>query len=116
MLLTNATLATLTGGAGYGLTPRGAVLGARYGALSADHLEYANAEDARALAESGTVAVLLPGAFYTLRETQAPPVQAFRDAGVPMAVATDCNPGSSPMTSMLLAMHMACKLFRLTPE
>ena len=76
----------------------GAALAARYGALSADHVEYANADDAKAMAESGTVAVLLPGAFYTLRETQMPPVAAFREAGVPMALATDCNPGSSPVT------------------
>ncbi|MEL7466529.1 MAG: imidazolonepropionase [Pseudomonadota bacterium] len=94
----------------------GARLAARYGALSADHLEYADAGDAAAMATAGTVAVLLPGAFYTLRETQAPPVQALRDAGVPIAVATDCNPGSSPMASLLLAMNMACTLFRLTPE
>ncbi|WP_373356311.1 imidazolonepropionase [Pseudoroseicyclus sp. CXY001] len=94
----------------------GAALAARYGALSADHLEYASAEDAAAMAASGTVAVLLPGAFYTLRETQAPPVQAFRDAGVPMALATDCNPGSSPLASLLLALNMGCTLFRLTPE
>jgi len=94
----------------------GTALAARHGALSADHVEYASAEDARALAEPGTVAVLLPGAFYTLRETQAPPVQAFRKAGVAMAVATDLNPGSSPLGSLLLAMNMACTLFRLTPE
>jgi len=94
----------------------GTALAARYGALSADHVEYASAEDARLLADAGSVAVLLPGAFYTLRETQAPPVQAFRDAGVPMAVATDLNPGSSPLGSLLLAMNMACTLFRLTPE
>jgi len=94
----------------------GTALAARYGALSADHVEYASAEDARALAGAGSVAVLLPGAFYTLRETQAPPVQAFRDAGVAMAVATDLNPGSSPLGSLLLAMNMACTLFRLTPE
>jgi len=94
----------------------GTALAARYGALSADHVEYASAEDARLLANAGSVAVLLPGAFYTLRETQAPPVQAFRDAGVPMAVATDLNPGSSPLGSILLAMNMACTLFRLTPE
>jgi len=94
----------------------GTALAARYGALSADHVEYACTEDARALADAGSVAVLLPGAFYTLRETQAPPVQAFRDAGVPMAVATDLNPGSSPLGSILLAMNMACTLFRLTPE
>lgn len=93
----------------------GARLAARHGALSADHLEYANADDAAAMAQAGTVAVLLPGAFYTLRETQTPPVAAFREQGVPIAVATDCNPGSSPMASLLLAMNMACTLFRLTP-
>ena len=94
----------------------GTALAARYGALSADHVEYATDDDARALAASGTVAVLLPGAFYTLRETQEPPVEAFRAAGVAMALATDCNPGSSPMTSILLAMNMGCTLFGLTPE
>ena len=94
----------------------GSALAARYGALSADHLEYATADDAKAMAASGTVAVLLPGAFYTLRETQMPPVAAFREAGVPMALATDCNPGSSPVTSLLLTMNMGCTLFRLTPE
>lgn len=94
----------------------GARLAAEHGALSADHLEHATQEDARAMAAAGTVAVLLPGAFYTLRETRAPPVEAFRREGVPMAVATDCNPGSSPMTSPLLAMNMACTLFRLTPS
>jgi imidazolonepropionase len=94
----------------------GTALAARYGALSADHVEYAGDADAAALAQAGTVAVLLPGAFYTLRETQAPPVQAFREAGVAMAVATDLNPGSSPLGSLLLAMNMACTLFRLTPE
>ncbi|WP_028466391.1 imidazolonepropionase [Nisaea denitrificans] len=94
----------------------GTALAARYGALSADHLEYLGADGIAAMAESGTVAVLLPGAFYTLRETQLPPVQALRDAGVPMAIATDCNPGSSPLTSLLLAMNMACTLFRMTPE
>lgn len=93
----------------------GTALAARYGALSADHVEYATEDDARALAQAGTVAVLLPGAFYTLRERQAPPVQAFRDHGVPMALATDCNPGSSPLTSLLLAMNMGCTLFGLTP-
>mgnify|MGYP003645843761 CR=1 FL=1 len=93
----------------------GTALAAQYGALSADHVEYATEDDARALAASGTVAVLLPGAFYTLRETQAPPVQAFRDHGVPMALATDCNPGSSPLSSLLLTMNMGCTLFRLTP-
>tara|TARA_R110000868_G_scaffold175243_1_gene412195 strand:+ start:755 stop:1954 length:1200 start_codon:yes stop_codon:yes gene_type:complete len=94
----------------------GTALAARYGALSADHLEYLGADGIAAMAESGTVAVLLPGAFYTLRETQLPPVQALRDAGVPMAIATDCNPGSSPLTSLLLGMNMACTLFRMTPE
>jgi imidazolonepropionase len=94
----------------------GAALATRYGALSADHLEYATADDAKAMTASGTVAVLLPGAFYTLRETQMPPVAAFREAGVPMALATDCNPGSSPVTSLLLTMNMGCTLFRLTPE
>lgn len=93
----------------------GTKLAAAYGALSADHVEYATADDARALADAGSVAVLLPGAFYTLRETQVPPIQAFRDAGVPMALATDCNPGSSPLTSLLLTMNMACTLFRMTP-
>lgn len=93
----------------------GTKLAAHYGALSADHVEYATVEDAQAMADAGSVAVLLPGAFYTLRETQMPPVQAFRDAGVPMALATDCNPGSSPLTSLLLTMNMACTLFRMTP-
>tara|TARA_R110002110_G_scaffold414492_2_gene644704 strand:+ start:21225 stop:22418 length:1194 start_codon:yes stop_codon:yes gene_type:complete len=93
----------------------GTQLAAKYGALSADHVEYANVMDAKALASSGTVAVVLPGAFYTLRETQAPPIQLFRDACVPMALATDCNPGSSPLTSPLLTMNMACTLFRMTP-
>jgi len=94
----------------------GAALAASYGALSADHLEYLDLEGVAAMAAAGTVAVLLPGAFYTLGETQEPPVEAFRDAGVPMAIATDCNPGSSPLTSLLLAMNMGCTLFRLTPE
>ena len=94
----------------------GAQLAARYGALSADHLEYANDKDAEAMARAGTVAVILPGAFYTLRETMMPPIEAFRAHGVPMAVATDCNPGSSPMSSLLLSMNMACTLFRMTPE
>jgi len=93
----------------------GAALAAARGALSADHVEYATEADAAAMAAAGTVAVLLPGAFYTLRERQAPPVAAFRAAGVPMAVATDWNPGSSPLGSLLLAMNMACTLFRLTP-
>jgi imidazolonepropionase len=93
----------------------GAQLAARYGALSADHLEYANDADAAALAQAGTVAVILPGAFYTLRETQAPPIAAFRKHRVPMALATDCNPGSSPLASLLLTMNMGCTLFRMTP-
>ena len=94
----------------------GAKLAAEHGALSADHLEYADEDAAAAMAASGTVAVLLPGAFYTLRETQVPPVAAFREHGVPMALATDCNPGSSPLASILLAMNMGCTLFRMTPE
>ena len=93
----------------------GTRLAARYGALSADHLEYATDDDARALADAGSVAVLLPGAFYTLRETQTPPIDAFRNHGVPMALATDCNPGSSPLASPLLTLNMACTLFRMTP-
>lgn len=94
----------------------GTALAARYGALSADHVEYATEADAAEMATSGTVAVLLPGAFYTLHETQMPPISAFRQHNVPMALATDCNPGSSPMTSLLLTMNMGCTLFRLTPE
>ncbi|ADE38568.1 imidazolonepropionase [Candidatus Puniceispirillum marinum] len=93
----------------------GSLLAARFKALSVDHVEYANEEDARALSHSGTVAVLLPGAFYTLRETQQPPIDLFRQNGVPMALATDANPGSSPLTSLLLAMNMGCTLFRMTP-
>ena len=94
----------------------GAGLAAKHGALSADHLEYAGEAGVRSLADSGTVAVLLPGAFYTLHATRRPPVELFRRHGVPMAIATDCNPGSSPLASLLLAMNMACTLFRLTPE
>lgn len=94
----------------------GAQLAASYGALSADHLEYLGTDGIAAMAGSGSVAVLLPGAFYFLRETRKPPVEGLRAAGVPIAVATDCNPGSSPMTSLLLAMNMACTFFRLTPE
>lgn len=94
----------------------GAKLAASCGALSADHLEYLDADGVAAMAASGTVAVLLPGAYYFLRETQAPPVALLRHAGVPIALATDCNPGSSPLTSPLLTMNMACTLFRLTPE
>ncbi len=94
---------------------RGAALAARYQALSADHLEYTSAEGVAAMAKSGTVAVLLPGAFYTLRETKLPPIEALRQAGVKMAVATDSNPGTSPTTSLLLMLNMAATLFRLTP-
>ncbi|MDT8856130.1 imidazolonepropionase [Paracoccaceae bacterium Fryx2] len=94
----------------------GAALAARHGALSADHLEHLDAEGARAMAAAGTVAVILPGAFYTLRETVVPPIALLRAHGVPMAVATDCNPGTAPMTSPGLAMNMACTLFRLTPQ
>lgn len=94
----------------------GAQLTARYGGLSADHLEHLSAEGIEAMAAAGTVAVLLPGAFYYLRDTRLPPVQALRDAGVPIAVSTDCNPGTSPMTSLLLAMNMACTIFRMTPQ
>lgn len=93
----------------------GAALLANYKGLSADHLEYLSPEGIGAMAKSGTVAVLLPGAFYSLRETQPPPIAALRAAGVPMAVATDCNPGTSPLESPLLAMNMACTLFGLTP-
>ena len=94
----------------------GARLAAGFGALSADHLEYLDAAGVQAMAAAGTVAVILPGAFYTLRETQAPPIDLLRRRGVPMAVATDANPGSSPMTSLLLAMNMAATLFGMTPE
>jgi len=94
----------------------GAQLVAQYRGLSADHLEYLSPAGITAMAKAGTVAVLLPGAFYFLRETKLPPVAALRAAGVPMALATDCNPGTSPLTSLLLAMNMACTLFRLTPQ
>lgn len=94
----------------------GAALAARHGALSADHLEYLDEQGIAVMKVAGTVAVILPGAFYTLREKQLPPIAALRAANVPMAVASDCNPGSSPLTSLLLAMNMACTLFRLTPE
>ncbi|WP_211316859.1 imidazolonepropionase [Pararhodobacter aggregans] len=94
----------------------GAAMAARYGALSADHIEYLDEAGVAAMAKAGTVAVLLPGAFYTLRETQRPPVQALRDGGVRIALASDANPGSSPLTSLLLTMNMGCTLFRLTPE
>lgn len=94
----------------------GAKLAASYGALSADHIEYLDEVGVVAMKEAGTVAVLLPGAFYFIKETQAPPVDLLRKHGVPMAVATDCNPGSSPLNSLLLAMNMTCTLFGLTPE
>lgn len=94
----------------------GARLAASYGALSADHVEYLDETGVRAMSEAGTVATLLPGAYYTLHETQAPPVDLFRKARVPMALGTDCNPGSSPLTSLLLTMNMGCTLFRLTPQ
>ena len=95
---------------------RGAVLAARYGALSADHLEHLTEETAKAMSEAGTVAVLLPGAYYFLRETNPPPVQLLRSHGVPMAVGSDANPGTCPTGSLLLMLNMACTLFRLTPE
>ena len=94
----------------------GAALAAEYGALSAEHLEWANETGIAAMAKAGTVAVLLPGAFYALRETKLPPVEAFRKAGVAMALATDSNPGSSPALSLLLMLSMACTFFRFTPE
>ena len=94
----------------------GAKMAARYSALSADHLEHIDEAGVEAMAEAGTVAVLLPGAFYALQETRKPPIELFRTHGVPMAVATDCNPGTSPLLSPPLAMNMACTLFGLTPE
>ncbi len=94
----------------------GAALAARFRALSADHLEYTDAAGVAAMAKAGTVAVLLPGAFFTLRETRKPPVEALRRAKVPIAVATDCNPGTSPTVSLITTMNMACTLFGLTPE
>jgi imidazolonepropionase len=94
----------------------GARMAARYGALSADHLEHIDEAGVEALAEAGTVAVLLPGAYYALQEIKKPPVQMLRDHGVPMALATDCNPGTSPLLSPTLAMNMGCTLFGLTPE
>jgi imidazolonepropionase len=93
-----------------------AELAAKFRALSADHLEYLSAAGALALAASGTVAVLLPAAYFTLRQNTPPPIALLRQAGVPMAVATDCNPGSSPCTSILLTLNMACTLFGLTPQ
>ena len=94
----------------------GAQLAARFKAISCDHLEWLSDEGVQAMANAGTTAVLLPGAFYFLRETKSPPIAQLRAAGVPIAISTDCNPGSSPCTSLLLMMNMACTLFRLTPE
>jgi imidazolonepropionase len=94
----------------------GAALAARYGALSCDHLEWLSPEGAEAMARAGSVAVLLPGAFYFLRETKVPPIALLREHHIPMAISTDSNPGSSPSTSLLLMLNMACTLFRLTPE
>ncbi|MFZ4832043.1 imidazolonepropionase [Rouxiella sp. Mn2063] len=94
----------------------GSTLAARFGALSADHLEYIEESDIKAMAASGTVAVLLPGAYYLLRETQCPPVELFRQHGVPIALASDANPGTSPALSLRLMLNMACTLFRMTPE
>jgi imidazolonepropionase len=94
----------------------GSSLAARYGALSADHLEHATDADVAAMAAAGTVAVLLPGAYYFMRETMLPPIAALRAHGVPIALATDCNPGTSPLTSPLLVLNMAATLFRLTVE
>jgi imidazolonepropionase len=95
---------------------QGAALAARFHALSADHLEYTDALGAAAMARAGTVAVILPGAFYFIRETQRPPIDLFRQHGVAMAVATDCNPGTSPLTSLLLTMNMSATLFRMTVD
>ena len=94
----------------------GAALAAEFHALSADHLEHASDAGIRAMAAAGTVAVVLPGAFYALRETKRPPIDALRAAHVPIAIATDLNPGTSPLLSLRLAMNMACTLFRMTPE
>jgi imidazolonepropionase len=94
----------------------GARMAARYGAISCDHLEWLGEEGAAAMVDAGCVAVLLPGAFYYLRETRVPPVDLLRRLKVPIAIATDCNPGSSPCTSLLLMLNMACVLFRLTPQ
>lgn len=94
----------------------GAALAAGYNALSADHLEYLSEDGVKSMAGAGTVAVLLPGAFYCLRETKLPPIEAMRNAGLRIAISTDCNPGTSPVGSILLTMNMACTLFRLTPE
>ena len=94
----------------------GAALAARFGALSADHLEYTDEAGAEAMAKAGTVAVILPGAFYFIRETKQPPIDLFRKTGTRMALATDCNPGTSPLTSLLLTMNMAATLFRMTVD
>jgi len=94
----------------------GAELAAEFGALSADHLEHTSERGVEAMAAAGTIAVLLPGAFYSLRETRMPPVDALRARGVPIAIASDCNPGTSPSVSLVLMLNMACTLFRLTPE
>jgi imidazolonepropionase len=94
----------------------GATLAAQHGALSADHLEYLDEDGIAAMAKSGTVATLLPGAFYFVRETRLPPIAALREAGVPIALATDCNPGTSPLTSLLLVLNMGATLFHLTVE
>ena len=94
----------------------GAVMASELGALSVDHIEYLASEDTKVLAKNDTVAVLLPGAFYTLRETQFPPIQSLRNNSVKIAIASDGNPGSSPLFSILLTMNLACTLFRLTPE
>ncbi len=94
----------------------GAALAAEFGALSADHLEYTSETGVRAMAAAGSVAVLLPGAFYALRETKLPPIDGFRAHAVPIAIATDLNPGTSPLLSLRMAMGMACTLFRMTPE
>ena len=93
----------------------GAALAAEFGALSADHLEHVDDAGIAAMARAGTVAVLLPGAYYFLRDTQPPPIARFRAHAVPMAIATDCNPGTSPGTHLPLMMNMACTLFRTTP-
>lgn len=95
---------------------RGAALAAEFGALSADHLEHLDAAGVEAMARAGTVATLLPGAFYFLRETRPPPIEALRAAGAPIALATDCNPGTSPLTSLLLTLNMGATLFRLSVE
>lgn len=94
----------------------GAKLAAQFDALSADHIEYLDEDGVKAMAQAGTVAVILPGAYYTLRETQAPPIDLLRKHGVPMALATDLNPGTAPINSLLLTLNMGCTLFRMTPE